>query len=58
MPEEFLNSCKASLSNLIASDAIQKAEDPLASFSEAIVNFFSPTIVLTITHPNGVTTIR
>ncbi len=41
MPEEFLNHCKASLSNLIASDDVQKAEDPLASFSEAIMNFYS-----------------
>ena len=33
--------CKASLSNLVASDAIQSSEDLLALFSEAIVNFYS-----------------
>ena len=40
MPESFLGHCKAALSNLIASDQIQESNDPLKSFSEAIVNFY------------------
>ena len=41
MPESFLNHCKAALSNLIASDRLQLAEDPYQSFSDGITNFFS-----------------
>ncbi len=36
-----MGSCRSALSNLISSDTIQNSEDPLKSFSEALVNFHS-----------------
>ncbi len=38
MPESFLNKCKASLSNLIASDRVQSSADIYEAFSEGILN--------------------
>lgn len=39
MPETFLNRCKTSLSNLIASDQVQSADDVMEAFSRGILNF-------------------
>ena len=36
MPEGFLTHCKAALSNLIASDSVQSADDLLQAFSDGI----------------------
>jgi len=41
MPESFLNHCKTSLSNLIASDKVQSSDDVLETFSEGILNFIN-----------------
>ena len=41
MTEGLLGHCKAALSNLISSEKIQGSDDPLKSFSEAILNFHS-----------------
>ncbi len=40
MTEAFMGTCKATLSNLISSERIQESEDPLASFSKALLNFY------------------
>ncbi len=40
MTDSFLGSCKAALSNLIASDKIQGDENAFVNFSEALVNFY------------------
>lgn len=40
MPEEFLNSCKTALRNLIASDQMVESEDPYPLFSEGVLNFY------------------
>ncbi len=39
MPEQFIGSCTAALSNLISSDVIQSAQDPYKAFCEGIMNF-------------------
>ena len=41
MTEGLLGHCKAALSNLISSEKIQGSDDPVKSFSEAILNFHS-----------------
>ena len=41
MTEGLLNHCKSALSNLISSDKVQESDDPLKSFSKAILNFYS-----------------
>ncbi len=41
MTDRLLNSCKAELSNLIASDEVASSDDPLKGFSEAIQNFIN-----------------
>ena len=39
MPEGLLTHCKAALSNLIASERVESADDPLTAFSDGILNF-------------------
>ena len=41
MTEGLLGHCKSALSNLISSEEVQESDDPLKSFSEAILNFHS-----------------
>ena len=39
IPEGLLTHCKAALSNLIASERVESADDPLTAFSDGILNF-------------------
>jgi len=39
MNEDFISSCKAALSNLIAVDQLYESEDPYQEFSAGILNF-------------------
>ncbi len=41
MSDSTLNSCKTALGNLIASDKIQEADNPLEAFTEGIQNFLA-----------------
>ena len=52
MSEALLGRCKASLDNLIASDAVQESEDPYLLFSEGALNFYQH-YCLTYLHHTG-----
>ncbi len=41
MSDSTLNSCKTALGNMIASDKIQEADNPLEAFTEGIQNFLA-----------------
>ena len=41
MSDATINSCKAALNNLIASDHVCDSEDPYQAFSDGILNFYS-----------------
>ena len=40
MNEAFITSCKTALRNLISSEAVLESEDPHASFSDGLMNFY------------------